>query len=81
MKVVVDASVTLKWLFDDPATEPLTQEATHLMQAVADGSLEVIQPIPLAGRSRRSFNEKNTAIGRNRYSIADEYESSCCRQP
>jgi predicted nucleic acid-binding protein len=45
MTVVVDASVTLKWLFDDPATEPLTQEATSLMQAVADGSLEVIQPI------------------------------------
>jgi len=44
MKVVVDASVTLKWLFDDPATEPLTAEATRLMQAVAEGSLEVVQP-------------------------------------
>ncbi len=45
MTAVVDASVTLKWLFDDPATEPMTQEATSLMQAVAGGSLEVVQPI------------------------------------
>jgi predicted nucleic acid-binding protein len=45
MTVVVDASVILKWLFNDPEKESRTQEATSLMKAVVDSHLEVLQPI------------------------------------
>ena len=30
MIFVIDASVVLKWLFDNPEIEPLTEEATDL---------------------------------------------------
>ncbi len=44
MNVVLDASVIVRWLFNDPDQEPLTEEATALVAAsVADGS--VVQPV------------------------------------
>lgn len=44
MKCVLDASVMVKWLLRDPVREPGTDEAVALMQAVAAGELEVLQP-------------------------------------
>lgn len=43
--VVLDASVILKWLFNDPVRESQTREATTLMENIVDGRLEVLQPI------------------------------------
>jgi predicted nucleic acid-binding protein len=44
VKVVLDASVLLKWLLDDPETEPDTERATALVQSVTAGDSEMLQP-------------------------------------
>lgn len=44
MKCVLDASVIVKWLLRDPVREPGSDEAVALMQAVAAGEVEVVQP-------------------------------------
>ena len=44
MILVLDASVVLKWLFDDPDSEPLTQEATELVEN-AINEHQVLQPV------------------------------------
>jgi hypothetical protein len=38
--IVLDASVVLKWLLEDPATEPDTDKATALVEAVIRGELQ-----------------------------------------
>jgi predicted nucleic acid-binding protein len=43
--VVLDASVVLKWLLEDPRTEPDTDKALALIEAVIHGRLEIIQPV------------------------------------
>jgi hypothetical protein len=43
--VVIDASVVLKWLLEDPACEPDTQKTVTLIESVVSGSLEVLQPV------------------------------------
>ena len=45
MIVVLDASVVLKWLFEDPAREPDTENALALVESVVRGKLEVLQPV------------------------------------
>jgi predicted nucleic acid-binding protein len=42
--IVVDASVVLKWLIRDPRQEPDTERAVALMESVAGGRLDVVQP-------------------------------------
>ncbi|WP_201217448.1 type II toxin-antitoxin system VapC family toxin [Halochromatium roseum] len=42
--MVIDASVIIKWLFQDPEREANTEQATALMAAVAQGDLAVVQP-------------------------------------
>jgi predicted nucleic acid-binding protein len=42
--VVVDASVILKWLLEDPTKEPDTEKALALIEAVIRGRLEILQP-------------------------------------
>ena len=44
MTVVVDASVILKWLLEDPTKEPDTEKALALIEAVIRGRLEILQP-------------------------------------
>jgi predicted nucleic acid-binding protein len=44
MKCVLDASVIGKWLLRSPDDEPDTAEALALMDAVAAGQVEVLQP-------------------------------------
>ncbi|HLZ98926.1 MAG TPA: type II toxin-antitoxin system VapC family toxin [Steroidobacteraceae bacterium] len=44
MTIVLDASVILKWLLEDPAKEPDTEKALALIEALVDGNLEVLQP-------------------------------------
>ena len=44
MTLVVDASVVIKWLFQDSAGEAGTEQATDLMNAIVSGRLEVLQP-------------------------------------
>ncbi len=44
MKCVLDASVVVKWLFADPESEPLTDEATALIAWVVDNN-SAIQPV------------------------------------
>lgn len=43
--VVLDASVVLKWLLLDPAREPDTAKASDVIEAVARGRLEILQPV------------------------------------
>lgn len=42
--VVLDASVVLKWLLEDPAREPDTEKASAIIQSVIRGRLEILQP-------------------------------------
>jgi predicted nucleic acid-binding protein len=43
--VVLDASVILKWLLEDPTKEPDTEKALALIDAVVRGKLEILQPV------------------------------------
>jgi predicted nucleic acid-binding protein len=43
--VVVDASVVIKWLLQDPEREVDTDKATRLMQSVALGDQVALQPV------------------------------------
>ncbi len=45
MIVVLDASVILKWLFEDPIREPDTENAFALVESVVSGRLEILQPV------------------------------------
>ncbi len=44
MKLVVDASVIVKWLINDPDKEAETHRATDLMQRILDGHETALQP-------------------------------------
>lgn len=44
MTLVIDASVIIKWLFQDPERETDTEQATALVAALARGDLAVVQP-------------------------------------
>lgn len=44
MRLVLDASVLVKWLFNDSEHEPLTSDATALVEAVIDQGMAV-QPV------------------------------------
>jgi predicted nucleic acid-binding protein len=45
MTVVVDASVVVKWLLNDPIRERETEQATRLMQWLLEGGEPVLQPV------------------------------------
>lgn len=45
MTVVVDASVIIKWLLNDPERESETEKATALMRQISSGSEAILQPI------------------------------------
>jgi predicted nucleic acid-binding protein len=42
--VVIDASVVIKWLLQDPEREAGTEKATQLMEMVIKGEQSVLQP-------------------------------------
>ncbi len=44
MTVVIDASVVIKWLLQDPEREAGTDKATQLMEMVIKGEQSVLQP-------------------------------------
>jgi predicted nucleic acid-binding protein len=41
---VIDASVVIKWLLQDPEREASTEKATQLMELVTNGEQPVLQP-------------------------------------
>jgi predicted nucleic acid-binding protein len=43
--IVLDASVILKWLLEDPATEPDADKATALVEAVIRRELDILEPV------------------------------------
>jgi predicted nucleic acid-binding protein len=43
--VVLDASVILKWLLEDPSREPDTEKAFALVESVVSGKLAILQPV------------------------------------
>ena len=45
MIVVIDASVVLKWLLQDPKWEAGTEKATRLMESVTSGEQSVLEPM------------------------------------
>jgi predicted nucleic acid-binding protein len=44
VKVVVDASVVVKWLLPDPAAEEGVDDAMAVLEEIKDGTLDPIQP-------------------------------------
>lgn len=44
MTVVVDASVVIKWLLQDPQREAGTDKATRLMERITQGEQSALQP-------------------------------------
>ena len=44
VRVVLDASVILKWLLGDPGREPDSEQATALVRALVIGELEILEP-------------------------------------
>lgn len=44
LKLIIDASVILKWVFPDPEVESHVPEALALLDAVTQGEVEVLQP-------------------------------------
>ncbi len=44
MKLVVDASVAVKWFLPDPSREPGADRAAELLRAIGDGRAEILQP-------------------------------------
>jgi predicted nucleic acid-binding protein len=45
MIIVLDASVILKWLIEDPLREPDTDKASVLVESIVKGELEILQPV------------------------------------
>jgi predicted nucleic acid-binding protein len=45
MIFVLDASVILKWLLEDPAQEPDTEKAYSVVESVMSGRAGVLQPV------------------------------------
>ena len=54
MIAVIDASVVIKWLLQDPERETGTEKATQLMELVTNGEQPVLQPTHWLVESRRS---------------------------
>jgi predicted nucleic acid-binding protein len=48
-RVVVDASVAVKWIFDDPGREAHVETALALLDRIADGRIAVLQPVHWLG--------------------------------
>lgn len=44
MRLVIDASVAVKWLFPDPRVEPDADRALAVLRAIRDRRAEVLQP-------------------------------------
>ena len=44
MKLVVDASVAVKWFLPDPSREPDTDRAATLLRSVRDGKVQLLEP-------------------------------------
>lgn len=44
MRVVVDASVVIKWVFPDSEAESHREEALALLSAIQEGTVDLIQP-------------------------------------
>lgn len=44
MIAVVDASVIVKWFFRDPAVEDHGEQALAVLEAIREGTMEVLQP-------------------------------------
>lgn len=44
MKLVVDASVAVKWFLPDASREPDADRAAELLRAIGDGRVELLQP-------------------------------------
>jgi predicted nucleic acid-binding protein len=43
--LVLDASVVLKWLLEDPVREPDTGKAFSIIESVVEGHCEILQPV------------------------------------
>ena len=44
MRLVIDASVAVKWVFPDPVVEPHADRAVTLLERIRDGDVDVVQP-------------------------------------
>lgn len=44
MRVVIDASVAVKWTHPDPEVEADLDQAARMLEAIKEGSIEVLQP-------------------------------------
>lgn len=69
MRVVVDASVAVKWIFPDPEVEPDADRALDLLAAIQLGAAEPIQPphwlletVAVVARLRPALAEQALAL-------------------
>jgi predicted nucleic acid-binding protein len=78
--VVLDASVILKWLLEDPTREPDTENAFALVESVVSGRLEILQPVhwlaEVAAVAARLVPQ--TAIGDVEMLAAFEFPTTDC---
>jgi predicted nucleic acid-binding protein len=44
LRIVIDASVVVKWVLNDSEREPDTSRALQLLEGIRDGSVEPLQP-------------------------------------
>jgi predicted nucleic acid-binding protein len=65
VKLVLDASVAVKWVLPDPVDEPDTDRAAQLLNAVRDNQVELLQP-------PHWFAEVAAVIARLRPEIANQ---------
>ena len=65
--VVLDASVILKWLFEDPAREPDTEKALAVIESVVTGQTGDPAAGPLVGRSGGGGFSPHPPDGSQRY--------------
>lgn len=45
MKVVIDASVAIKWVIRQPATEPYVDQALAILRGIRTGTFEALAPV------------------------------------
>lgn len=80
MNIVVDASVIVKWLLQDPDREADTEKATRLMGTIVSGEQSVLQPVHwltevaavLSRESTETATEDVAMLSALEFPIADE---------
>jgi predicted nucleic acid-binding protein len=85
MKLVVDASVALKWILNDPAREPDTAAALVILEGVVTGKHRLFAPAHAIGEvlavvARQSLNSALGALSQMRALNAETVDDDAVYQ-